>query len=426
MTTPTRDARALLLLTAAALLTGACQNTRETLTGEWQETLEGMTIRPVFPPREDFQVGDVYLRHPQAPALEQWVATLDLRKQGEAFYARRAPYPGEETRSGRSSGASQLRQVVFPAFAGVNVRGQNIDWLIPAEALSLAEGDSWQGDHEITLRISSAESHGLPFNVISEALVVEVEDGSRTLQRLRPELGISLPTLARTQVSPDVDVPDRHVRLDVVTEVYYARTIDISLTRLRRPAQEEAEPIELVDAAAQVDNKSLVDSLNRRLDDAAPSTPGSTLRILGATDAGVVLRRAFEHPIAIGYRAMTLTLDRKTGEIISYDSQTPLGSTRKETTRRERFDLSGALALELADQLHGQAELLDIHYDTEISRWVLLIEKEKGAEPPFLPLSRRKEIAERAGERAGRLSAEDRRRLQRFVDAGGILFETPE
>ena len=417
------------LLLVSLVTSSACQNTRETLTSEWHQTLEAMTIQPVYPPREDFQVGDIYLRHPEAPALEQWVASMDLRQVGETFYAQRAPFPGSTPNgnvrlASAKSGRSPLRQVVFPEFASVNVRGENLDWLIPSEALCLTEGNTLQGEHEITLRISAAESYGLPFNVISKSLIQEQERDGKTIQLLRPDLGISLPTIARTQSSPDAPVLDRHVRLDVVTEVYYARAIDINVTRVRRRDREEVEPIEIVDAAAQEDNKSLVEALNKRLVAVAPSTPSTTLRILGATDATVVIRRTFKEPIAIGYRSITLTLKRKSGEIVSYDSQTPLAEGNQPRTRKDRFDLPGALALEVADQLHGQGELLEIRYDTAISRWVLDVELVEGAETPFFHLTQRSGMAERVKERSGRLSAEDRRRLQRFVDPGGILFDS--
>jgi hypothetical protein len=402
---------------------GSCQNTRETLTGEWQETLEGMTLRPVYPPRQDFQVGDIYLSHPDAAALEQWVSTLDLGDVAAKFQKGRGPFSGKAVRPASTAPRNAMHLVVFPEFSGINVRGRDIDWLVPSEALSLAEGESWQGDHEVTLKISSASSYGLPFNLISKAMIEETSEGETSVQRLRPELGISLSTLARTQALPATS-PDPHVRLEVVTEVYYAHAFDISVTRLRQPARDVTEPIELVDASIQDNNKGLVEALNQRLVGVDSSTPGTNLRILGATDATIVLRRTFEEPIAVGYRSMRVTLNKKTGEVVSYDSHNPIPKADKPATRRDRFDLEGALALELDDHLQGKAELLEVRYDPAISRWRLQVRLYEGAEAPFIPRSQRSAIAERAGERTNRLSGEDKRRLQRFVDAGGIIFET--
>lgn len=84
---------------------------------EWSEDMRELQINAVFPPREDFQVGDLYL--PPAPPeeaeaiakergylpLASWLGSVDLSRKMLGFYATRRAYPVTPT---GQSGASPV------------------------------------------------------------------------------------------------------------------------------------------------------------------------------------------------------------------------------------------------------------------------------------------------------------------------------
>lgn len=84
---------------------------------QWATAFRELQITPIFPPREDVQVGDIYVV-PVAPEDEDaifeakgylprgmWVHTLDLNKQISAFYEQRASFP--QTNIERESSCSR-------------------------------------------------------------------------------------------------------------------------------------------------------------------------------------------------------------------------------------------------------------------------------------------------------------------------------
>src|ERR1043165_7751752 len=94
-----------LILTATFLFSGCIHTPRGYVAKEWSSSMRELGIIPVFPPREDVQVGDVYIA-PVSPDQELaafkkkeflplglWVATLDVKTPLTAFYSNRSSFP---------------------------------------------------------------------------------------------------------------------------------------------------------------------------------------------------------------------------------------------------------------------------------------------------------------------------------------------
>ncbi len=213
---------ALFLLIAATIAFCGCSSfKRGTVYKDWTKTLAELGIFPVFPPREDVQVGDVWLlpMHPfQTDTIEEigglgltgiWCDNIltpggtatETRKYVSNFYMARPSFPSTMNASasilynmenGSSTAASdilkicavprntdtaniftdskdmcRLRQVAFPEFAFTKIDKGALNALVPVEyVLNVAGGFTYDKIRQISLKITSAESYGCPASIL--------------------------------------------------------------------------------------------------------------------------------------------------------------------------------------------------------------------------------------------------------------------
>ena len=386
------DSTRVRLIVGLAALGGlfvACSSAEGNVQREWNHTLREMGINPVFPPREDVQVGDMYLRRgdPDATAaaggkgfvpIDLWVASIETATIVQAAYGARPSFADTTTTAGTAagggsggsggeptagnvirvpahSGASstwehrdhlRLRQVAFPDFASMSVREGNLKALVPVEALSVAFGASWAKAEQVDVKIPAAESYGVPFGKIADKVLEKHRNGAWVVQ------DAVLPAAARLALHSGLEgtgaatVEERGARkiraiyVDLLTEVFYARTIDISIStqssfgaRARvRPLvdpgaatsqpQQPAESTPVADPGgnttmaknALVRAQELNDEL-AKVDDL--DQIGGSVQFVSASDFSVAMRRTYQRPIAVGWRGVTLKIDVDSGELLS-------------------------------------------------------------------------------------------------------------
>lgn len=398
-------------LLACALATG-CSSPEKRDKGyvvrEWSKTLRELSVNPVFPPREDLVVGDVYLTRtdPYNPKLrpgkgyvpiELWLTYIDLREKLSDFYRSRCTFPdtppgtpaGEPpstepflTMASPTSGddvflnngsTERLRQVAFPDFAAMSVQGADLQAFIPVEALNIAFGASWQRANEMNVKIPAAESYGLPFGMVIRALIekhlearpggfVAKQTGSLALpEGLIGELWQSNYDWFEKsgQYTPEQLKSlhdDENLYLELITEVYYARSIDISISSKssfgfrvfagkddadgdtgkvdESKTEQETKSTKAADNGTETEETETrtaetkasfaltgnayerASQLNERLRQVdALTVPGGSFQFLSVSDRSVSMRRTFLHPVAVGYRGFVLTLDKSTGTL---------------------------------------------------------------------------------------------------------------
>src|SRR5262245_2415837 len=411
---------------------------REEVRRVWHTALQELGVQPIYPPREDVQVGDIYLRRaPEGPLaeagrylpLDLWLAQVDLRQVAADFYAKRSHFPDSSATSEASypregdaflSGdKSRLRQVAFPEFTSMTVRGKDLEWLIPVEALAIAGGSSWEGSREITLRIPSVESYGLPAEIVLDHVTVE-RDGRLALG---PDVGLTSAQLRALRERSDLGQGE--LQLEVIREVYFARAVDISISRTAPSgSSSEISVIEpgTFDKEATPD-PDLVERLNTRLERTLErSTPGASVRVIGANDASVVLRRTFQRPIAIGFRSFVLSIDPATG-IVASICQAPETPPRSSDLH-ELSALESSLSQELTSWFKNDVERVSASLEDD--NWILRVKPKADArgETGYLFLTRadREEIVQALHKRVGRLDEDSEDHLEAFLE-GKFRFD---
>ncbi len=284
---------------------------------EWTRTMSQEGIFPVFPPREDVQVGDVWLLplHPLETGVIEDIGGLGLTGVWHAnvlngtgtdtvseFYRNRPLFPstigtattasivnplnkGTDTANTpemkilpvpssnndifTSGSVYQLRQVAFPEFSYTKIDKQALNALVPIEYFNVAGGLAHSRVRQISLKIPSAESYGIPSGLLLRPFFpgMAASRGTDTVwfatKDVKSDEGVHgfwlksnainginklQLALARSQfneafnkldkskeinfsddVKKELKTCQNYVWIAVITEVFYARAMDINI-----------------------------------------------------------------------------------------------------------------------------------------------------------------------------------------------------
>lgn len=248
---------------------------------EWSKTIRHYNMMPVFAPREDVQIGDIFLL-PGTPAdLDRQVMegksflsmsvladSVDLAPHLHAFQKTRFQFPRIDGPSGYvgdggtagNGGAVKvpatcgeerapcdlfgtpptairsLRQVALPDVVVASFTGAEARALLPAAAFAAAGGAAYQNVESVSLKIAAAESYALPAMSVVNALFPALDDAFTVacfdLRGTRTLIAGGWPA-------------DRPIYLRIPTEMYLARAIDleVKLSRSAGAGVEVAMPL---------------------------------------------------------------------------------------------------------------------------------------------------------------------------------------
>jgi hypothetical protein len=316
--------------------------------GQWTRVIERLGISPVFPPEEDFAVGDLFVQvvsddDPDPNALNRVKSStpfratavkldhVDVRKQLEDIYAT-LPFFGDLS-SGSDPGLFRRPRTALPlaAFPGITV----------SDTQQAAAGLSWVGrvlfqfgassENFEHLDLPTIETYGLP-SVEAQAAVdhycsaVETQTNC-TEQTARKYLQAILGDRVFARYIDRRDLRPRYaitIRIFMVNRVYLARAIynqvqfgraEIGTAQLSvsEPATEPTTQIQAPPGGVGADTPGSLSELQKRIDDlekrlsglqqSAAGTYGSTFnRRLG-------MNETFARPVAIGFRYVSYETD---------------------------------------------------------------------------------------------------------------------
>jgi hypothetical protein len=240
---------------------------------QWSAQIRELGIVPVYPPREDVQVGDVYIL-PESPdeldaslhekgyvPLGVWACQLNLNDQISSFYKQRSSFPFTSTNlpsevSGltnnpngivsqdRSSNSiftgngdnGRLRLVGFPQFMSATFTEGDLSALIPIEAVSLSLATSYSDAKSVTVSVPVAESYGIPAATIQSYLSTGNPDVVPPLPHLPIGTWKNFYLLAPAKARQRDSNGTLYIYGIVINEVYYTRAIDVSIQSQRGSA----------------------------------------------------------------------------------------------------------------------------------------------------------------------------------------------
>lgn len=304
---------------------------------QWTRSIAQLGLVPVFPPREDVQVGDVYLftynpETPDKPEAEnasaekdwslhpsRWMQVKKVNDLLKDEYRARPSY--RETPGLGASGSSdvvddggqprRLRIVALPDFVGAtfsdsDMLGRSLvhNGIVPAETLNLVADPLSSRISMVSMKIPSAESYALA----QADLLAELVDQAGGERHLRSPYRESVRWVAHRG----------RVWLRVVAEVFYARNLDITVEFEGRSGPAATDGYSMVRTDTEAKVKERVATLNESLQaNGAARLPGGSIRYINASERRVALRRTWERGVAVGFRGFTLEIDPSRNEVVS-------------------------------------------------------------------------------------------------------------
>jgi len=412
---------------------------------QWAAQMGQLGIYPVFPPREDICVGDVYLlpMHPNETKFVGYMGGLGISgirvgflngtmdfaaTNGQSLatilnreYETRPTWPPTGTNTFNSSNnpvfvsvpslatnypdtrdsifhgiaQARLKQVAFPEFSVTVADQGSVSALVPVEAFLVNAGFNFNHVSSVNIKVPQAESYGVSAAVIVQPFLEKyVRAGRRagnTNESLflvtNPLVGYASGMLARSmfneslrlaldnnvsrwrhpidrgRLDREFDKGKRYLYMGLITEVFYARAMDISVysssgfggaagarpvtpddllklsqlglaksssittnissangTNVTFTVSTESTTTNLQAGATAIDIANQLKNLNY-----GQNTIGGSMQVVSASSSSIGLRRTFQYPVAVGVRGVILRFNAMPETFISSDGTTHTG-----------------------------------------------------------------------------------------------------
>ncbi len=322
-------------ITLLGLLTlSSCSIDKGFVARDWSENLRELNIQPIFPPREDVQVGDVYLlpytkeksvdRKKNFTPIGTWINSINLNEELKAHYRQRPDFPKTTSKKDATSSMEQqptskgnlfaggdvnrLKMVLLPTFFKAEISAFDATSLIPSSKLEKL-GVSAENIKKAFVTISSASSYGIPIAKVKHKFF---EDSGFCINKVT---GMDLKTLkftvdstgnGRENNTGDNKKAPRKALLIIATEVFYARTLKVQLSidkSIGAGNTTEAQGISNKPGTVGSNpNTAEAKLAERELNTLV--TPGVSVNVGSSAHGSVSIDRTFERPIAIGFRGI--------------------------------------------------------------------------------------------------------------------------
>ncbi len=251
-----------------------------------------------------------------AKALRNAIAAVGARHlYSQPRYEGTNVFTGEPTDGGVGR-LNRFRLVAFPEFSAKSGNTKGLSGLVPIDALGIGLNLSSERVSHVVVRIPAAESYGLSLaRVLPHLVTSEDEWCARPSEDFLKFVGRAAVRLSSTE--------KESVYLRVVTEVFYARAIDISIGSAKsfgvggraRVAGSEKPGVD-GEADGKPSASQTATELYSRVQadlDRTQTLPGASVEVIGYSDRSIGLRTVYERPIAIGFRGLVLKLAKTSG-----------------------------------------------------------------------------------------------------------------
>lgn len=347
------------LVTFAGSLAGCASPTSPgEVTRNWSCKLREMQINPIFPPREDLHVGDMFWLEKVADSdasgyckrsvefmpIPPYVAYIDVTTEVSNHYKSRPNFPKTSTSQGtvtigpsgvvvtpgnqvtdstsasddvfKNGNATRTRIVGFPDFMSVHVSKFALGAIVPIQSVLSPIGIGREDIRNASISIPVAESYSVPTGIFATKLS---DDAIKT--KICHAVAFLYPTISRgAQVASG--------QFHIVNEVFYTRAIDVnisastalSITGARNKNGGVADAVPDVSSTGIVTESTtsggVVQQVTKVSDGALQmlqnrgGVPGVSVAYEQGDSLSVSMRRIFDRPVAVGYRSITVEVTK--------------------------------------------------------------------------------------------------------------------
>ncbi len=316
--------------------------TQPSLRASYTDRILDMGLNPVYPPREEFQVGDVFLRsldwqepHDSSKSFWVWLGTIpSVQEAADKYLASRINYspsafdPSVEDTSGPIREPEHIRRtlpiVAFPAISAKigNTGGLGDTGFLRSLGIALSEAET------ILLDLGDTRMYGIPEGapLNLSLLGAEFEDGvcrsvPSSLNRAR--------ALAKSSMGINAELAcseSRYCDFAVITRTYLTKSLNYTYTSSKvssvqaavRELQSDADkrPLPLpgnLSLNLSVDDSSseeFIKSLSELVNTKNNTETISSFQISGINGNTVSFSKAFSSPVTVAYEAFNYSVDR--------------------------------------------------------------------------------------------------------------------
>jgi hypothetical protein len=308
----------------------------KTVAQQWNEAISRLGIEPIYPPQEDIAVGDVFVlitedalgdvaKEPLAGrALKLW--HLDLTEKLEQTYAEMYKFPETPdpppdgkpwkfTSSAtsvfrRGSPRGDLPLVLFPGFTITSTRNANLSTNAP-QWFGGVFGGSAASDATTEVKISAAESYGLPSLAAEAELIKFCEDAILKVQCTDAEARKQMSIVVGGKIFEQIEDPKTKkpkprysVEIALVSRVFLTRSMHTTIRRAGSgSASASTNDVKAGGAPAPVNPEDGGQSTDAAKS-TTPNVPGVTSSLQFGNSSVISTVETLQRPVAFGYRSV--------------------------------------------------------------------------------------------------------------------------
>jgi hypothetical protein len=365
----------------ATLLMGCSHDPKAGYIGQrWSKNVQELSIEPIYPPREAFYPGDIYLTKdavtdPLDTAV--WLGTAMSAEEIKVEMAKRPAFGAvnpmkfandellgryweqpDNRFNNNAADTERARLVQFPAYQFATSTSGSIGATLPLASIALGIGAGGSSEATLSLTVPTAVYLGV---------------GAAALREKYQTRHCTTITTHAKAIAPQIEtkkpLAEDEGIIVLVNEVFYAHAIDYSFSS-KTGFSVEAKAAIAVLAELSSKRQTLFDQLSQLLKakpastpdtpniaekkkeindaeeaiaqqklkiqgmtgTAIPAIPGVTASLVTADAYGIKIRENYQRPLAIGYRAIYLSTKCDVAIPSSQNAASPEPSTTKPTS----------------------------------------------------------------------------------------------
>jgi hypothetical protein len=281
---------------------------------QWTRTIEGLSLVPIYPLREDVQVGDIYLSVNSGAVAsnvlpQRRIGHMDVSSLIDDYDKSRVLLPGgAPLKSGNVPG--RFRSVAIPGVRLATVDSRAAD---AGELFGLSQSARANGSLSAAISVSSVTELSLPDdNTVINALMAFCKSPSGFWTFNEDRINFSLGQMIDTKDEAKLAAADPTVF--VITQVFYAGSIDVSVAQTSGLNGQAERKRNSADGSAKdqasTDERSLGSEDKPRSNSIARSEPlasfGINATVAFSDDQTLLLKQQFDRPMAFAVTGISL------------------------------------------------------------------------------------------------------------------------
>ena len=335
--------------------------TNKPVAKNWGERLREYQIVPIFPPREDVYIGDVYVAsvEKQSQPINQkflpfglLITTLNLKNEISEFYQNRPSFKIPTTSDGQgnsykvdniylSNDLTKLKRVIFPNFLKSSISDSGLGASIPGETIAAVFGFQAKEMESASISVPDALSYAIPATIVNQKMLLACKDkdfislasgenseiyaitevyyatkmkitiNQKASSGVRGEAVVAVPTKKIGKLVKDLKTNATSTKNDSTEQPINEKpnvAVSDQVEKSTDSSAKDATTLADLEEDTKSSNNQMSDELQTMIDNS--NSPGFGLWSVRSSGQQIVLDGTFDKAIAIGFRGLKYKIDK--------------------------------------------------------------------------------------------------------------------